>query len=69
MNPYTDKDNPLDKQSIFDVYAKTSEGKMIDIEMQLFNKYDIEKRTLFYWSNGMPVNSIKATNIQSGRNA
>lgn len=50
MNPYTDKDDPLDKQSIFDVYAKTAEGKMIDIEMQLFNKYNIEKRTLFYWS-------------------
>ncbi|MFE4714770.1 Rpn family recombination-promoting nuclease/putative transposase [Paenibacillus sp. NPDC056722] len=50
MNPYTDKDDPLDKQSIFDVYAKTTEGKLIDIEMQLFNKYDIEKRTLFYWS-------------------
>ncbi|OPA80855.1 hypothetical protein BVG16_00445 [Paenibacillus selenitireducens] len=50
MNPYTDKDDPLDKQSIFDVYAKTVEGKLIDIEMQLFNKYDIEKRTLFYWS-------------------
>ncbi|WP_379128543.1 hypothetical protein [Paenibacillus sp. sgz500958] len=28
-NPDTDKDNPLDKQSIFDVYAKTSEGKMV----------------------------------------
>ncbi|WP_046500937.1 Rpn family recombination-promoting nuclease/putative transposase [Paenibacillus riograndensis] len=50
MNPYTNKEDPLDKQSIFDVYAKTSEGKLIDIEMQLFNKYDIEKRTLFYWS-------------------
>lgn len=50
MNPYTDKEDPLDKQSIFDVYAKTAEGKMIDIEMQLFNKYNIEKRTLFYWS-------------------
>lgn len=49
-NPYTDKDDPLDKQSIFDVYAKTAEGKLIDIEMQLFNRYDIEKRTLFYWS-------------------
>jgi len=50
MNPYTDKDDPLDKQSIFDVYAKTAEGKLIDIEMQLFNKFDIEKRMLFYWS-------------------
>lgn len=50
MNPYTDKDDPLDKQSIFDIYAKTADGKLINIEMQLFNKYDIEKRTLFYWS-------------------
>lgn len=50
LNPYTDKDDPLDKQSIFDIWAKTDEGKLINIEMQLFNKYDIEKRTLYYWS-------------------
>ncbi|NUU62418.1 Rpn family recombination-promoting nuclease/putative transposase [Paenibacillus agri] len=50
LNPYTDKDDPLDKQSIFDIWAKTVDGRMIDIEMQLFNKYDIEKRTLYYWS-------------------
>ena len=50
MNPYTDKDDPQDKQSVFDVYARTDSGSLIDIEMQLFNKYDIEKRTLFYWS-------------------
>lgn len=50
MNPYTDKDSPRDKQSIFDIQAKTMEGKLINIEMQLFNKYDNEKRTLYYWS-------------------
>ncbi|OXM15562.1 Rpn family recombination-promoting nuclease/putative transposase [Paenibacillus herberti] len=50
LNPYTDKDAPLDKQSIFDIWARTTEGKLINVEMQLFNKYDIEKRTLFYWS-------------------
>jgi predicted transposase/invertase (TIGR01784 family) len=50
MNPYTDKDSPRDKQSIFDIQAKTAEGKLINIEMQLFNRYDNEKRTLFYWS-------------------
>ncbi|MFD0958355.1 Rpn family recombination-promoting nuclease/putative transposase [Paenibacillus chungangensis] len=50
LNPYTDKDAPLDKQSIFDIWAKTVEGKLLNIEMQLFNKYDIEKRTLYYWS-------------------
>ncbi|WP_020620591.1 Rpn family recombination-promoting nuclease/putative transposase [Paenibacillus daejeonensis] len=50
MNPYTDKDSPRDKQSIFDIQAKTTEGKLINVEMQLFNKYDNEKRTLYYWS-------------------
>lgn len=53
LNPYTDKDDPLDKQSIFDIWAKSVDGKLINIEMQLFNKYDIEKRTLYYWSKGM----------------
>ncbi|MFE4711259.1 Rpn family recombination-promoting nuclease/putative transposase [Paenibacillus sp. NPDC056722] len=32
LNPYTDKDDPLDKQSIFDIWAKTVDGRMIDIE-------------------------------------
>ncbi|WP_405170932.1 Rpn family recombination-promoting nuclease/putative transposase [Paenibacillus sp. FSL H8-0280] len=50
MNPYTDKDSPQDKQSIFDIQAKTAEGNLINIEMQLFNRYDNEKRTLYYWS-------------------
>lgn len=50
LNPYTDKDSPRDKQSIFDIQAKTTEGKLINVEMQLFNKYDNEKRTLYYWS-------------------
>jgi predicted transposase/invertase (TIGR01784 family) len=50
LNPYTDKDAPDDKLSIFDIYARSQDGRLIDIEMQLFNRYDIEKRTLFYWS-------------------
>lgn len=49
LNPYTDKDAPLDKQSIFDIWARTEAGEHINVEMQLFNKYDIEKRTLYYW--------------------
>ncbi|WP_150266256.1 Rpn family recombination-promoting nuclease/putative transposase [Paenibacillus tepidiphilus] len=50
LNPFTDKDDPLDKQSVFDIWARAADGKLINIEMQLFNKYDIEKRTLYYWS-------------------
>ncbi len=50
LNPYTDKEDPGDKQSIFDIWAKTVDGRLINIEMQLFNQYDMEKRTLYYWS-------------------
>ncbi|MEK8129584.1 Rpn family recombination-promoting nuclease/putative transposase [Paenibacillus filicis] len=39
-----------DRHSILDIRGKTSEGELIHVEMQLFNKYDTEKRTLFYWS-------------------
>ena len=50
LNPYTDKDAPRDKQSILDIRGKTAAGEYINVEMQLFNKYDTEKRTMFYWS-------------------
>ncbi|WP_322905322.1 Rpn family recombination-promoting nuclease/putative transposase [Paenibacillus campi] len=50
LNPYTDKDSPSDKQSILDIHARTTDGELINVEMQLFNRYDMEKRTLFYWS-------------------
>ncbi|PYE50900.1 Rpn family recombination-promoting nuclease/putative transposase [Paenibacillus barcinonensis] len=49
LNPYTDKNTPREKQSILDIHAKTDKGKLINVEMQLFNQYDLEKRTLFYW--------------------
>ncbi|MBW7474833.1 Rpn family recombination-promoting nuclease/putative transposase [Paenibacillus oenotherae] len=50
LNPYTEADSPDDKQSIMDIKAKTSKGELLNIEMQLFNPYHMEKRTLFYWS-------------------
>ncbi|WP_340026594.1 Rpn family recombination-promoting nuclease/putative transposase [Paenibacillus sp. FSL K6-1096] len=67
LNPYTDKDSPRDKQSILDIRAKTTEGEIINVEMQLFNKYDTEKRTLYYWSKqystqlqeSQPYNQLK----------
>jgi len=50
LNPYTEADSPDDKQSIMDIKAKTADGQLLNIEMQLFNPYLMEKRTLFYWS-------------------
>ncbi|PDO10806.1 MAG: hypothetical protein BLM47_05225, partial [Candidatus Reconcilbacillus cellulovorans] len=50
LNPYTDKDAPDDKQSILDICARAADGTLVNVEIQLFNRYDIEKRTLFYWA-------------------
>ncbi|UKS26562.1 Rpn family recombination-promoting nuclease/putative transposase [Paenibacillus sp. HWE-109] len=50
LNPYIDKNALHDKQSILDIHARTADGKQVNIEIQLFNRYDIEKRTLYYWS-------------------
>ncbi len=30
--------------------AVTADKKQTNLKIQLFNKYDIQKRTLFYWS-------------------
>lgn len=48
LNPYTDKEAPEDKQSIMDIWAMADSGELINIEMQLLNNYDIEKRTLYF---------------------
>ena len=45
LNPYTEAVSPDDKQSIMDIKARTAK-----IEMQLFNPYHMQKRTLFYWA-------------------
>ncbi|WP_150265627.1 Rpn family recombination-promoting nuclease/putative transposase [Paenibacillus tepidiphilus] len=50
LNPYTEPDSPNDKMSIMDIKARTAKGELLNIEMQLFNPYHMEKRTLFYWS-------------------
>lgn len=51
LNPYTDKDTPDEKQSILDIKARSADGELINIEMQLFNPYNMPKRTLYYWSS------------------
>lgn len=38
-----------DKTGRIDVRARTSRGEQIDIEVQLTNQDNMEKRTLFYW--------------------
>lgn len=38
-----------DKTAILDVRAKTEDGTQFDIEVQLTNQHNMDKRTLFYW--------------------
>ncbi|MGL4254209.1 MAG: Rpn family recombination-promoting nuclease/putative transposase, partial [Fusobacteriaceae bacterium] len=39
-----------DKNSRLDVKAVADDGTIINVEIQLTNKYNMPKRTLFYWS-------------------
>jgi len=40
----------LDRGSRLDVLARTREGTLINIEIQVANQYNIDKRTMFYWA-------------------
>lgn len=40
----------LDKAARLDILAKTASGTLINIEVQIANRFDIDKRTLFYWA-------------------
>ncbi|THF74412.1 Rpn family recombination-promoting nuclease/putative transposase [Cohnella fermenti] len=50
LNPHIDKNAVDDKQSILDVRAKTEDGKQVNLEIQVSNKHDMAKRSLYYSS-------------------
>ena len=58
-NPITEKDLLDDKVGILDIKAKLNGGNVnCDIEMQVVDQKNIEKRILFYWSK-MYVQTLK----------
>lgn len=57
-NPILDKDYPEDKIGILDVRAKLDNSINCDIEIQVINQKEIQKRILFYWSK-LYIQSIK----------
>ena len=59
-NPITEKDLLDDKVGILDIKAKLNDGNVnCDIEMQVVDQKDIEKRILFYWSK-MYIQTLRA---------
>ena len=57
-NPITEKDLFDEKTGILDIKAKINNSINCDIEMQVVDRKNIEKRILFYWSK-MYTGSIK----------
>ena len=50
LNPFNDRENDNDKQSIMDIKVKTENNEFIDIEVQINNVDNYRKRSLYYWS-------------------
>ena len=60
-NPITEKDLFDDKVGILDIRAKINNNIQCNIEIQIIDRKDIEKRILFYWSK-LYASTIKAGN-------
>ena len=50
VEPYTDDDAPLDKYSIINIQCKTTEGQHLDVDLHIFDRYDMQKSKLYDWN-------------------
>lgn len=50
LNPYNQKNFKKDKLSILDIKAEASSGKKFNIEIQITDEADYNKRALYYWA-------------------
>jgi predicted transposase/invertase (TIGR01784 family) len=50
LNPFIERSALDDKLSILDIKARLKNGELINIEIQIANNYDMEKKSLYYWA-------------------
>ena len=50
LNPYNAKSFSRDKLSILDIKAQGLDGKRFNIEIQISDEADYDKRALYYWA-------------------
>jgi len=50
LNPYNPKNFKTDKLSILDIKATNRDGKRFNIEIQISDEADYDKRALYYWA-------------------
>ncbi len=65
LNPYNAKNFRQDKLSILDVKAKGVDGKRYNIEIQISDEADYDKRALYYWAK-LYTEQLKAAEDYSG---
>jgi len=58
LNPYNQKNFRLDKLSILDIKAQGNNGQWFNIEIQITDEADYDKRALYYWAR-MYTNQLK----------
>ena len=51
LNPYNVKNFKTDKLSILDIKAKGIDGKQFNVEIQITDEADYDKRALYYWAH------------------
>ena len=50
MDREIDPEHLMDRGARLDVLARTETGILINIEVQVANQYNIDKRSLYYWA-------------------
>ncbi len=60
LNPYNSKNFKQEKLSILDIKAKGIDGKRFNIEIQISDEADYDKRALYYWAK-LYTEQLKAT--------
>ena len=50
LNPYNPRNFATDKLSVLDIKAKGETGKLFNIEIQITDEADYDKRALYYWA-------------------
>ena len=50
LNPYNPKSFKKDKLSVLDIKATGADGKRFNIEIQICDEADYNKRALYYWA-------------------
>ena len=50
LNPYNIKNFLKDKLSVLDIKAKSVDGRLFNIEIQVADEADYDKRALYYWA-------------------